>query len=319
MTDARAVDDRRRPQVIVDCDPGLDDAAALAIAAEHTDILGITTVGGNAPLDAVTTNALLTAQIFGIDAEVYPGADHPLVAPVRNAPEIHGASGFAGASLPSLERSAAETHAVDFIVESARSHEGLWLIPTGPLTNIALAIRRAPDIVGRLAGISFMGGSATVGNHTPVGEFNLLVDPEAAAVVVDAETSVLMCGLDLTHQFVVDDELSAALRSVGNAGANLLADLVDGYLDRVEQIRGRRRGGLHDPCAVLAVTHPDLVRRTRRRVGVELTGTLTRGMTVVDRRGDPDLDQPDGNVDHCHTLDPAAVRGVLLDAVRARG
>lgn len=308
-----------RARVIIDCDPGLDDAAALVVAAQFADIVGITTVGGNAPLADVTANALLTTQIFGIEADVYAGASRPLVAEPRHAPEIHGEHGFDGPHLPPLTRTAASGHAVDYLIETIRGEEGLWLIPTGPLTNVALAIRRAPDLVDRLAGISFMGGSAGSGNHTPTAEFNVLVDPEAAAITVEAGGRILMAGLDLTHQFVVDDALAESLRAVGNTGGDVLADLVLAYLGQVEEIRGARRGGLHDPCAVLAVTHPGLVEHTRRRVAVELTGTHTRGMTVVDLRPGPGVDDDGGNVWHGHTLDRTGACRVLLDAVAARG
>jgi len=308
-----------RPRMIVDCDPGLDDAAALVVANHFADLVGITTVGGNAPLADVTANALLTTQVFGIDVEVYAGAERPLVADPRHAPEIHGEHGFDGPSLPELSRRVGDGHAVDYLVETIRSEEGLWLVPTGPLTNVALALRRAPDLVERLAGISFMGGSATVGNHTPVAEFNVLVDPEAAAIVLDAGGRILMAGLDLTHQFVVDDELARRLRDVGTAGAVMLADLVVAYLDQVEAVRGRRRGGLHDPCAVLAITHAELVAHVQRHVAVELSGAITRGMTVVDQRPGPGVDDPGGNVWHGHTLDGAGALTSLLAAVAAHG
>ncbi|MEM7339707.1 MAG: nucleoside hydrolase [Actinomycetota bacterium] len=306
-----------RPQIVLDCDPGLDDAAAIAVASQYADLVGITTVGGNAPLADVTTNALLTVQVLGIDVEVHAGAERPLVAPPRTAPEIHGAHGFAGPTLPPLERQVASNDAVPYLIETIRATEGLWLVPTGPLTNVALALRAAPDLAGRLAGISFMGGSAGAGNHTPVGEFNILVDPEAAATVLSAPTTIRMAGLDLTHQFVVDDALATDVRAVGTAGAEMLADLIVAYLDNVEGIRGRRQGGLHDPCAVLAVTHPGLVSHVRRRVEVELAGTHTRGMTVVDQRLPAGVDDPEGSVEHGHTLDHGAARSALLDALAA--
>lgn len=308
-----------RPRVIVDCDPGLDDAAALVVASHYADLVGVTTVGGNAPLADVTTNALLTLQVFGIDAEVHAGAERPLVAEPRNAPEIHGEHGFDGPSLPTLERRVASNDAIEYLIETIRGEEGLWLIPTGPLTNVALALRTAPDLARRLAGISFMGGSATVGNHSAVAEFNVLVDPEAAAAVMTADTEIVMAGLDLTHQFVVDDALATDLRAIETPGATMLADLVLSYLDQVEKIRDVRRGGLHDPCAVLAVTHPDIVARAKRRVDVELAGTHTRAMTVVDQRPEQGVDDPDGNVWHGHTLDHPAALDALLRAVRAHG
>lgn len=316
-----------RPRMIVDCDPGLDDAAALVLASHFADLVGVTTVGGNAPLVDVTTNALLTAQVFGIEVEVHAGAERPLVAEPLHAPEIHGERGFDGPSLPPLERQAASHDAVEYLIETIRGEEGLWLVPTGPLTNVALALRSAPDLGARLAGISFMGGSAASGNRTAAAEFNVLVDPEAAAAVVAAgrrsegggEVPVLMAGLDLTHQFVVDDALAADLRATATPGGVMLADLVVAYLDQVEAIRGVRQGGFHDPCAVLAVTHPGLITHAHRRVEVELAGTHTRGMTLVDQRRALDEDDPDGNVWHGHTLDQPAARAALLGAVVAHG
>jgi inosine-uridine nucleoside N-ribohydrolase len=309
-----------RPRVILDCDPGLDDAAAIAVADHFADLIGITTVSGNAPLAAVTANALLTAQVFGIDVEVYAGAARPLVAEPVHAAEIHGTNGFSGPSLPELTRSASSVHAVEYLIETVRAEEGLWLIPVGPMTNVALVLRQAPDLAQRLAGISFMGGSARAGNRSAVAEFNVMADPEAAAVVLGSGARILMAGLDLTHQFVVDDGLAVELRRIGHPGAVMLADLVVGYLDRVELVaRGRRRGGLHDPCAVMAVTHPELITHVRRRVDVELTGTLTRGMTVIDQRWPIQLDDEDGNVWHGHTLDYPGALTALLAAVSAYG
>ncbi|MEL7156491.1 MAG: nucleoside hydrolase [Actinomycetota bacterium] len=309
-----------RPRIILDCDPGIDDAAALVLAAHFADLVGVTTVGGNAPLRDVTVNALLAAQVFGIDVEVHAGAERPLVAEPRHAPEIHGEHGFAGPDLPELTRAVTSTDAVGWLIETIRAEEGLWLVPTGPLTNIALALRAAPDLVDRLAGISFMGGSATVGNHSAVAEFNVLVDPEAAAAVLGAPTVVHMAGLDLTHQFPTDDALADALRSLGTAGGVLLADLIVDYLDKIERIRGRRRGGLHDPCAVLALTHPHLIDWTPRRAEVELAGTHTRGMTVIDQRHEaPEEPAAPGVVLHGHAIDHGGARAALLEAVAGHG
>jgi len=313
-------------RLLIDCDPGHDDAIALVAGAHFADVVGITTVGGNAPLPDVTTNALLTCQLFGIEAEVHAGAARPLVAPPRHAPEVHGVSGFAGPSLPDLERRAASDDGVGYLIDTIRNEEGLWLVALGPLTNLALAFRQAPDLPGRLAGISFMGGSADVGNRTPVAEFNTLVDPEAAAVVLGSGGRIHMAGLDLTTQFPVDDALEADFRALGGTGARVLADLIRSYLDQAERLTGQRRGGLHDPCAVLAVTHPEVITSELRRVDVELNGRLTRGMTVVDRRAAPaggreprtDDEGPAPNVHHGHTVDRAAARRLVLEAVSAR-
>ncbi len=305
-----------RPRLIVDCDPGLDDAVALAVAAHTAEVVGITTVGGNAPLADVTDNALLTCQLFDIDAPVHAGVGRPLVAAPRFAPEIHGTSGFGSAALPPLTRATASHDAVAFLIETVRAEEGLWIAALGPMTNLALALRLAPDIARRVAGISFMGGSATVGNHTAVGEFNVLVDPEAAAIVLGSGAPLRMAGLDLTTQFVLDDDWERDVRAIGSAGARVVADLASHYLDRVAEFRGRRAGGLHDPCAVIAVTRPDLLTSTPRHVAVELRGEHTRGMTVVDRRG-PGVGEP-ANVMHGHDLDAAAARALVLEALTER-
>jgi inosine-uridine nucleoside N-ribohydrolase len=304
-----------RPRVIVDCDPGHDDAVALVLAAHYADLVGITTVGGNAPLADVTTNALLTCQIFGIDVEVHAGADRPLVAPPRHAPEVHGVSGFAGPTLPELERTVASSEGIEYLIETIRGEEGLWLIPIGPLTNVALAFRQAPDLPGRLAGLSFMGGSATVGNHSAVAEFNVLVDPEAADIVLRSPLPIRMAGLDLTHQFIVDDALANDMASSGGPGATVLSDLVLSYLHHAEQRGAPRLGGLHDPCAVLAVTHPEVITFSDRHVAVELAGALTRGMTVVDQRRSGAAEP---NVAHGHTLDHPTARRLTLEAIAAR-
>ena len=201
------------------------------------------------------------------------------------------------------------------IRDRIRDEEGLWLVPIGPLTNVALAFRQAPDLPARLAGISFMGGSATAGNHSAVAEFNVLVDPEAAHVVMTSGARVLMAGLDLTNQFVVDDRLAADIIDTGGPGARIIGDLILDYLDKQERRGGPRIGGLHDPCAVLAVTNPETVDHTDRHVGIELSGTLTRGMTVVDIRR---MGSAEPNVAHGHTLDHPLARRLTIAAIKAR-
>lgn len=315
----------QRHRMIVDCDPGHDDAIALITAAHFGDLVAVTTVGGNAPLADVTGNALLTCQLFGLDVPVHSGCARPLVAPPRHAPEVHGVNGFDGPDLPGVDRAVDSDRAVEFLIETTRAEEGLWLIATGPLTNVAMVLRLAPDVADRLAGISFMGGSATVGNHTPVAEFNAMVDPEALAVVLGSGARLIMSGLDLTYQFPVDDTLALHLETlaerkagrVGYLGAAMLADLVRTYLDRLQSLTGVRLGGLHDPCAVLAVTHPGVVETTMRNVEVELAGRLTRGMTVVDRR-QGNRDRGELNVAHAHTLDSRRALSLVIDALKAR-
>jgi inosine-uridine nucleoside N-ribohydrolase len=273
------------PAVIIDCDPGHDDVIALVVAARHTRLLGITTVAGNAPLEMTTRNAIITRDLLGIDVEVHSGAERPLVAPPRHASYVHGASGLDGADLPEPSGPAASTDAVGFIIDTCRSQEGTWLVPIGPLTNIALALRAAPDLAGRIAGISLMGGG-TFGNRSAASEFNIWADPEAAAAVFDYGGPLIMSGLDLTHQFLATVERVERIRALPGRLAAILSDLFDFFRERYVA-RHEDMGGaaLHDPCAVLALTHPHLFGRQEMHVVVETQGEHTRGMTLLDHRG----------------------------------
>jgi inosine-uridine nucleoside N-ribohydrolase len=309
------------PQVLIDCDPGHDDAIALLLAAVHAEVVGITTVSGNAPVTATTRNALVVAQILGLEAEVHAGSPRPLLAQPRWAPMVHGEPGLDGPVLPALERTAAGDDAVAFILDCSRRHHGLWLVATGPLTNVALALRADPGLAGRLAGISVMGGSAGVGNVTAVAEFNAWCDPEAAAIVFDATCPVWMSGLDLTSQVLVRPPLVERIRSLATPVARLTAELLDFYLDGYAATHlGERAAPLHDPCALLALTHGSLFERTARPISVETRGRLTRGMTVVDRRlrtraGADPAGGGEPTTEWVHAVDADAVLDLLLEAV----
>ena len=306
---------RNRPKIILDCDPGLDDAVAIVVAAEHSDLLAITTVGGNAPLIDVTNNALMTCQLFGIDVPVHSGAARPLVAEPLHAPGIHGVNGFDGPNLPALKRSADSDQAVSVIIEAARTVDDLWIVATGPLTNVALAIQEAPDIVSKINGVSWMGGSAAEGNHTAAAEFNALVDPEAVAFVFESGLDWLfMAGLDLTHQFLINDALHCEVAAIGGPGPDAIADLFANYLDLMSAQGGPREGGLHDPCAVLALTHPELIDWSPRHVVVELDGTHTRGMTLVDQRGSHISEDP--NVEWGHRIDAGRAEEIVVESIK---
>jgi inosine-uridine nucleoside N-ribohydrolase len=270
--------------IILDCDPGHDDAIAIVVAARHTEIVGITTVAGNAPLERTTRNAIIMRDLLGIDAPVHAGANRPLVVPAVHADYVHGESGMDGADLPEPSGPPASHDAVQFIIDTCRAREGIWLVPTGPLTNIALALRAAPDLAARIAGISLMGGGS-FGNRTAAAEFNLWADPDAAAMVFDYGGPLIMSGLDLTHQFQATPDRIAAVRAIPGRLATVLADLLD-FFSGTYRSRHTDMGGaaVHDPCAVLALTHPELFTRHLAYVAVETSGRLTRGMTVIDRR-----------------------------------
>lgn len=298
---------------ILDCDPGHDDAIAMVVAARHTNLLGITTVAGNAPLESTTMNAIVVRDLLGIDVPVHAGANRPLIAPAQHASYVHGESGLDGADLPLPSGPPESRDAVEFIIETVRANDGVWLIPTGPLTNIALALRSAPDIAARVAGISFMGGGL-YGNRTPTGEFNVWADPEAAAIVLSYGGPLVMAGLDLTHQFQATDDRIAKLQALPGRLAHVLADLMrffsGTYRRRHEDIGG---APVHDPCAVMALTHPDLFTREFSWVAVETEGQHTRGMTVIDQRHL--VDRPAPNCDRLVALDADAAWDVVTEAI----
>lgn len=274
-----------KPPVILDCDPGHDDVVAILLAARYTDLRAITTVSGNAPLDRTTHNALVASTVFGIDVPVHPGADRPLVVEASHFPQIHGSSGLAGPELPAPRHTPEPTSASERMLAEVRATDGLWIVATGPLTNVALALRADPSLAGRLAGISIMGGGLDFGNVTPGAEYNIWADPEAAAIVFDAGVPLVMCPLDVTHQVLVGDELIERVAAIGTPQARFMAEVFGHFATAYADVFfDSALGPLHDPCAVLALTHPELFEF--RELAVEiLTEGAGRGMTVADRRG----------------------------------
>jgi inosine-uridine nucleoside N-ribohydrolase len=302
-------------KIILDCDPGHDDAFALIVAAKFTNLLGVTTVAGNAPLELTTRNARIILDLCGSGAALHSGADKPLVQPPVFADYVHGKSGMDGAVLPEPSRPADSTHAIDFIIDTVRSNDDVWLVPTGPLTNIALALTRAPDLVRRLAGISLMGGGR-LGNRTPTAEFNIWLDPEAAATVFECGAPIVMAGLDLTHEFQASPERIALIeRSHANVGpilAGLLRFFSGTYINRHHGFVG---AAMHDVCSVLALSHPTLFTTSQKYVAVDLHGNQTRGMTVIDDR--QLVDKPSANVTILETIDADAGFAVIAQATAA--
>ena len=300
-------------RMIIDCDPGHDDVIAIILAHRHADVLGITTVTGNAPIQATTRNALAVIALIGAETPIHVGAARPLEGEPKHAPHVHGASGLDGVELPRHDAVPAGTNAVDFILETTAAEDDVWLVAIGPLTNVALALREDPSLAERVAGISLMGGSTTVGNATRVAEFNIWADPEAADVVFRCGAKLVMCGLNLTHQLRTSDALTDRLEAVASPRARFGSQVFGFLHERMEDLTGLREAALHDPCAVMAVTHPDLFRTEPRAVGIELTGDLTRGMTVVDqrttRRRDP------ANVQVAYGLEADAAMGLVMDAL----
>ncbi len=303
------------PRVLLDCDPGHDDALAIVAAAHYANLVGITTVAGNAPLDRTTHNALVMRDLLGLDVPVHAGSPRPLVADPHPAAFVHGESGLDGAALPAPTTPLDGTDAVAFIVETCRTNDDVWLVPVGPLTNIALALRAAPDIADRVAGISLMGGG-TFGNRTSMGEFNVWADPEAAMIVFGYGGPLVMAGLDVTHQFQATPDRIASIDALPGTLAEVLVDLLEFFSEnyRTRHDPGTMDGAaIHDPLAVFAVTHPDLFERTARHVTIETRGEHTRGMTVIDQRSVRSRSTP--NCEVLTAVDDDAVFELLLDAI----
>jgi len=304
-----------RPRIILDCDPGVDDAMAVIAAARWADLVAITTVAGNVPLEHTTANACRLRELLGLDVEVHAGADQPLVGLQEFARHVHGETGLGDVVLPEPERGPDSDGAVEFLVEATRSEEGLHLVPVGPLTNVALALRADPGLANRVASLTLMGGSAQgVGNVTPVAEFNVWADPEAADEVFRSGAPLTMLGLNLTHQVRMGQVHADECRSLDTPVAEAMAGLLEFYAVFHLAAEEVADGPVHDPCAVLAVTHPDLFQMEDRPVHVELSGTHTRGMTLVDERG-PQADTP-ANCRVAYSVASDAVVDLIMQAVR---
>ena len=300
-------------KMVIDCDPGLDDAVALILAHRHAAVVGITTVSGNAPLAATTANALMVTALLEADTPVHAGAARPLAGEAVHAPEVHGETGLGGAGPVEHDRVPASGDAVSFLLDTAAAD--VWVVALGPLTNLALAIERDPTWARRIAGLSLMGGGIGPGNSTAAAEFNVFADPEAAARVFESSADPTMCGLNLTRQLRTGDGFTDRLRGIDSRLARFSAQAFDFLHDRVEALTGRRSAALHDPCAVLAVTHPELLETRPRQVRVELEGRLTRGMTVVDERilRPP----PAANARVAYSIDAERALDLVVEAVAA--
>jgi purine nucleosidase len=275
---------------ILDCDPGHDDMVAILLAAAHPsiDLLAITTVAGNGTLERTTHNARAVCGLAGIrDVPIAAGAAGPLVGTLRTAPHVHGESGLEGAELGGAEDvPLAGEHAVDLMARLLReSADPVTLVPTGPLTNIALLLRTHPELAERVREIVLMGGSTAGGNIQPLAEFNIHVDPEAADVVFSSGLPVTMCGLNVTHQALATEAVLERLGTLGTPLADTVVQLLGFFRDRYRDIWGLPAPPVHDPVAVARVIDPELVRCEEAHVAVELHGTHTRGATVCDRFG----------------------------------
>jgi purine nucleosidase len=279
--------------LIIDTDPGQDDCIAilLALASPELQVLGLTTVAGNVAAPLTARNALRICELAKrSDVPVFAGCERPLINPPHHAPEIHGESGLDGAHLPEPKMKLQPQHAVDWLVATlmARGDHATIIAAVAPLTNIAMALRREPEIANKIAKLVIMGGSLRAGgNMTPAAEFNVFVDPHAAEIVFASGIEIALFPLDVTWKVRARQEHVDRLRASKSAAARTVADLMDFYLGTEAMAEGGRHIGapLHDACAIAWLLDPTLFRGSRLAIKVETGSPLTLGMTVPDWRG----------------------------------
>ncbi|MEM9904984.1 MAG: nucleoside hydrolase [Cyanobacteria bacterium P01_D01_bin.44] len=301
--------------LIIDCDPGVDDAIALlvALAAPETfKIVGVTTVAGNVPLEFTTANALKICKLAGKPmVPVYAGCPRPMVRALHTATEIHGATGLQGTPLPEPSHAPQPQHGVDFLIETLLSAMApITLATLGPLTNVAIALIKAPQIAQNIAEIVAMGGAITHGNVTPSAEFNIYVDPHAAQIVFDAGIPTTLITLDTTHQVLTTPERLSTLRQIGTPVATAAADLLTHYGQPDIERYGMVGAPLHDPCVMAYLIRPDLFICRAAHVVVETIGQHTIGRTIVDWWPEPGTPM---NARVVEAVDAAAVYDLLID------
>jgi inosine-uridine nucleoside N-ribohydrolase len=270
--------------IVLDCDPGHDDALAIMLAAAHPaiELRAISTVAGNQTLDKTTLNARRICDAAGIrGVPVLVGRAQPLRGTGIVAADVHGQSGLDGPAFGPPVTPVTSTDGIAALRDLLREAPAT-IVATGPLTNIAALLLAFPGVAAQIERIVFMGGSTGAGNVTPYAEFNVYADPEAADIVLHSGIPVTMCGLNVTHQALADDPVLSRIAAIGSPLARVCVDLLGFFASTYREIWGFPAPPLHDPVAVALVAEPDVVTTTRARLDIELTGTFTRGATVVD-------------------------------------
>lgn len=273
--------------VILDGDPGHDDAIAwtLAQASRRLDIRAVTSVAGNQTIQKTTYNTLRVCTLLGIHAPVAAGRPQPLIEPPMNAPSVHGESGLDGPPLPEPTMEVCALSACELMAQVLReSTEPVTIISTGPLTNTAALLLAYPELKKKIARISLMGGGIAYGNWTPAAEFNILVDPEAAQIVFQSGIPILMAGLDVTEKALILPEDFQRIAAIGNPVADIVAQWLE-FFYVFHRNLGYAGAPMHDPCAVMALLHPEIFTMQPLYVQIETAGEYCRGATVADLRG----------------------------------
>jgi len=308
-------------KIILDCDPGHDDAIAILLAhgSPNIELLGVTTVVGNQTIEKVTRNALAVARVIGMtDVPFARGAHRPLVREVEVAESIHGESGLDGPVLPEPTIELDSRHAVDFIIDTVMSNEPgtISLVPTGALTNLALAVRKEPRIAQRVKQVVMMGGGVNVGNWNATSEFNIVIDPEAAHIVINESWPLTMVGIDVTHDALATEEVAASIAAVGTGPARFVGELLEFFGATYLEAQGFEHPPVHDPCAVAYLIDPTVMETAKVPLDVELTGSITLGMTVADFRAPAPADC---TTQVARSIDVPKFWGMIVDALERIG
>ena len=312
------MNEQKRIPVILDGDPGHDDAIAwtLARASGRMDIWAVTSVAGNQTIQKTTYNAQRVCTLLGIDAPIAQGRPRPLIEPPMNAPSVHGESGLDGPPLPEPTMPISELSACELMAKVLReSTEPVTIISTGPLTNTAALLLAYPELKKKIERISLMGGGIAYGNWTPAAEFNILVDPEAAQIVFQSGVPILMAGLDATEKALILPEDFQRIAAIGNPVADIVAQWLEFFYIFHKNL-GYDGAPMHDPCAVMALLHPEVFTMQRMYVQVETEGEYCRGATVGDRLGSTGHAP---NATCILNVDRKAFADLLVDAMRFYG
>ena len=274
-----------KTKIILDCDPGHDDAVAIMLAANSPaiDLLGITVVAGNQTLENTRRNALRVVQWLGVDVPVYAGCGRPMIREKITAGDIHGESGLDGPAFPALTREPEQEHAVNFIVRTLMASGGdITMVTTGPMTNLAMALRMEPRIAEKIKRIVLMGGAYTNGNVTPAAEFNIVADADAAYVCFTSGCPITMVGLDVTRKALCYPEIVARMGKIGNEASRLFVDLMGHFCRTQKEIFGWEGGPLHDPVTIAYLIDPTVLTVKPMNVQVDVRSVQSYGRTNCD-------------------------------------
>lgn len=308
-----------KQKIILDCDPGHDDAVAIMLAGNHPsiDLLGISVVSGNQTLEKTALNALHLVEHLGLDVPVYVGCDRPMIRPKLNAGDIHGETGMDGPVFEPIKGAFAEKHAVQFIIDTLMESDGDIIVVTcGPMTNLGMALRLQPKIAEKIKRIVLMGGTYQLGNVTPAAEFNIVADADAAHVCFSEGIPITMVGLDVTRKVLCYPSIIERMNKINNKASKLFCDLMTFFNKTQKEIFGWEGGPLHDPLTLVSIINPDILKTKPMNVKVDIRGTDSYGRTNCDYFDYMKLEK---NADVGVDVDVDAYWDVIEEALRAYG